>query len=397
LRGPELGLTPRQLELASVAFLLSAAQVAAGFATRLPYGILEAHDDFVTRNAVMAGELLARLTLTMTLLPAAPTLATLAWIQLACLAAEFAASWAAVAVRHRAVRFSLAHFDRSAVRAILSFSVYAMLLNVGTLLAFRCAALVIGARLDAGATTQFDIGNKFFEPLMGVVIGVGAVVMPAAARLGPLGDRAPLVPVFLRWSKVCFSLVLAVGVFLLVLGPEFLAVWVGEEFRGPAGRVLRILMVSFLAYLPVRGVALPILMGLGKARAPTLGLLAMGAVNLALSLALVRRFELDGVALATALPNVAFALFVGALACRAIGVRGLEFARYVVLKPLCGALVPAGVLVGWKTLWPVDTWLELGLAGAAMSSVFAATWIVFVLRGDPWIVLPQRLRRGGSA
>ena len=50
-----------------------------------------------------------------------------------------------------------------------------------------------GRFLSAEATTQFDMGNKFFEPLTGFVIGIGAVVMPAATRLKSAGKVHELV------------------------------------------------------------------------------------------------------------------------------------------------------------------------------------------------------------
>ena len=39
-------------------------------------------------------------------------------------------------------------------------------------------------------------------------------------------------------------------------------------------------MLSALVFLPVRGVALPILMGLGKPGVPTIGFLTAGVLNL---------------------------------------------------------------------------------------------------------------------
>jgi len=388
-------LSPAQRDDALAAFVLAASQVAAAFVLRLPYGVLEAHDDFTVRNGIMALELFARAGLTIALLPRSPDLATLASILVATMLLEFVLARLAIARRHAGVRFSLASFDRSLVRGILSFSVFAMLLNVGTLLAFRCDALVIGAWLDAEATTQFDIGNKFFEPLTGFVIGIGAVVMPAATRLKAGGKLADLRPVLLRWTRISFSLVLAVGVFLLLFGPEFLALWVGPEFAGPAGAVLRVLMVSFLVYLPVRGVALPILMGLGQPARPAAALLAMGVVNVALSIALVGTHGLLGVALGTALPNAAFSLFVAAIACRELGVPPREFLGYAFGKPLVGALPAVALALAYKQAVSVDTWIELVVGGALCTSALALTWVVFVLRNDPWITLPGPLARFG--
>src|SRR4029078_3962243 len=132
--------------------------------------------------------------------------------------------------------------------------------------------------------------------------------------------------------------------YLIVAGPDFLGRWVGREVVEPSGQVLRVLMLSFLVYLPVRGVALPVLLGLGRPRAPAIGLLAMGLVNLAISLALVRPLGILGVAVGTAIPNVLFALFVLHLACKDLSVPIAEYVKYVVVRALVGALVPLGAL-----------------------------------------------------
>src|SRR5206468_6913515 len=102
--------------------------------------------------------------------------------------------------------------------------------------------------------------------------------------------------------------------------------------------VLQILMISSLAFLPVRGVALPILMGLGKPRTPTIAFLAAGLMNLALSIALARPLGLAGVALGTAIPNVLFALVVLVIACRELQIGVGRYFAYVVPRAALGAV-----------------------------------------------------------
>jgi len=157
--------------------------------------------------------------------------------------------------------------------------------------------------------------------------------------------------------------------------------------------VLQILMVSGLVFLPVRGVAQPILMGLGKPGLPTVAFLAAGLLNLALSLALVGPFGLSGVALGTAIPNVLFALFVLVLTCRELETSLLAYVRYVVLRAALGAL-PALALLLWLRLGVgIHTLLDLVAAGLAMVLVFGVTWVLFVYRNDPYLDLAGGLAR----
>jgi O-antigen/teichoic acid export membrane protein len=249
---------------------------------------------------------------------------------------------------------------------------------------------VIGAHLDAAQVTFFDMGNKFFDPMTGLLIAVGAVVMPMTAKLQATGDREELRRMFLKWSKISLSIVLVIGVYLLVLGPEFLGAWAGADFVGPSGAVLQVLMASFLFYLPVRGVALPVLLGLGKPKIPGLALLAMGVLNLALSLVLVRTLGILGVAIGTAVPNVLFAGTLLVLACRELEVPVSKYIGYVALRASLGAILPLSLLLFFKYGLHVTSLEALLEAGLASVVVFAIAWVGFVYRNDPYLDLARR-------
>jgi O-antigen/teichoic acid export membrane protein len=386
-------LSPAAVEDARLAFAIVVLHVAIGFVMRLPYAVFDAHHDFVARNYVMAGELALRLGLTLLALELDAALRTLALVQVVCLVAEFTAALLLLRRRHPGIRFGFRGFDRAIVRPVLSFTVFATLLNVGSMLAFRADAIVIGAFRAPADVTFFDIGNKFFDPLTSFVLGIGVVVMPAATRLQATGATGELVDVLLKWSKICFSLVLMIGLYLIVLGPDFLAWWVGPEFAEPSGRVLQVLMLSFLLFLPVRGVALPILMGLGKPVAPALALLAMGALNLGLSLALVGPLGILGVALGTAIPNALFACAVLAIACKELGARPADYLRYVAGRPVIGALPPLALLLWMKHGLGVEGFVPLLVAGLAFVAAYALCWATYVYRDDRYVDLSGRLTR----
>lgn len=389
LTGPlGAGMSQEALDGARTAFLVVIAQVALGFAMRLPYAIFDAHEDFVTRNWIMASEVVLRLCTTIALLSWHAELPMLALVQVGSMVFEFAVMSFVIRRKYPHVRYTLAAFDRALVRRILGFSVFALLLNVGALLAFRLDAMVIGAYLPAEHATWFDVGNKPFDPLTQFLIAVGAVVMPMATRLKTTGDLGALRDVFLKWSKICFSLVLVVTLYLVVLGPAFLGAWIGRAFEERSGPVLQLLMASFLFYLPVRGVALPLLMGLGRPKFPALALLAMGVLNVAISWSLVRTdLGIFGVALGTAVPNVIFALVVLVHACRELGVPLSRWVGYVLGRATIGALAPLALLAWMRWSLDVEGLIGLLACGVAMVAVFAVVWVLFVYRGDPYLDL----------
>ena len=395
-------LGPEALRGARIAYLMVVVQLGAGFVGRLPYAILAAHHDFYHRNAIQAGELVLRLVLTMLLLSMDADIIYLAVIQFISLSLEFLVAMTIVKRRHPHVRFTTASYDKSRVRSIVSFSLFTMLLNVGAMLAFRIDALVIGSSSYASmGVTIYDNGNKFFEYMISLVLGIGLVVMPFATRMKTRGDITELNKIFFKWSKVALSIALCIGLYLLVLGPEFLRTWLEHDYRSESGVVTQILVVSFFFFLPVRGVALPIMMGLGLPRVPALALLSMGGLNLAISLALVEPYGVYGVAIGTAIPNTLFAIFIVRLVCKELSVTVFSYLKYVVAKAAVGSVIPVAFLVWCKQGLQVQGWYEVVGAGAGMVALFGLTWIFFVYRNDEHLDLRSeitaKLGRGKSA
>jgi O-antigen/teichoic acid export membrane protein len=334
---------------------------------------------------------LIRLGLTVALLTLKTSLTVLALVQLICLGFDFTLCWLVIRRRYPEIRMRLSGFDWFLVRKIFSFSLYVLVLNAGARLSFETDSMVIGGFMGVGWIPHFTVANSVIIYLMEFVVAIAAVVMPTATRLQAQGKIPELREIFLKWSKIAFSITMIVGVFLLVLGPRFIAWWVGPQFERSAGQVLQILMLSYLVFLPIRGVALPILMGLGKPRLPTIGFLVAGVVNLVLSIVLVRPLGIAGVALGTAIPNVLFAALVLVQACRELEAPVGEYLRYVFPRATLAALPMLGLLLWFKFGLDVRNLTGLAIAGVAAVVLFGLLWVFFVYRNDRFIDLRARL------
>src|SRR6266480_4959994 len=368
-----LGLLVLGVPMASVRYFSQ--HVASGFIALLPNAVLAAHDDFVPRNIVRLWGVGLRLVLTLVLLALQAALLLLAIVQLVCQAFDFALCWALVKRRYPATRIRLSDFDWSTARSIFAFSLYVLVLTAGARLSFETDSMVIGGFMNVGSIPYFTVANSFIIYLMEFLVAIAAVVMPMATRMQTQGKKEELREIFLKWSKIALSITLAAGLFLIVLGPRFIAWWIDPTFERPAGQVLQILMISYLIFLPVRGVALPILMGLGKAGVPTIGLLIAGVLNLGLSILFVGPLGLAGVALGTAIPNIVFAAVVLVRACRELDVATGEYVRYVVPRAVLGAFPVLALLLWFKVGLEVRSLAGLAVAGVAMVVLFGLTWV----------------------
>lgn len=357
------------------------------FAMRLPYALFDAHHDFITKNFIASSGLVLRLVMVIGLLAISPSIVMLGVTVISCTVFEFFLCCLVIRRKYPEVHLSLAHFDRRALRGIFGFSVLATMVSVGSRLAFSLDAVVIGAFLDPLDMTAYDNGNKFFEPLIGLMIGIGAVMMPTATKLAAQGKPTELVPILERWMRIGLSLQLLVCGYLIFFGPEFLGRWIAPEYETLSGPITQVLAISFIVFLPVRAVGLSALLGLGQARKPAIGLLIMGVCNLLLSIVLVKPLGILGVALGTAVPNVIYASWLLRDLCREVGISMGRMLIDLFRRVPLGLVPPVALALLMKGRVSSDSWLTILGAGALWTLAFGLSWGLYVYRGDPHLDL----------
>jgi O-antigen/teichoic acid export membrane protein len=373
---------------ATVAFLLALANVGFGFITQLPLAILNAYHEFVLKNLASLVCLLIRGGANVAVVLWRPSLEMLAAVLAGGTVLEMLVMWAVIFRRHSEVRLRPSLFSASVIRGVLGFSVFVLLLNVGSQLSFQTDPVVISHFLGFEQVAYFSAANGLILYLMQFIISIAAVVMPTATKLQAQGRPDELREVFLKWSKVSLGLTCCAGLFFLVFGPAFLANWLGEHFREPGGRVLRILTLSYLIFLPVRGVALPALMGLGKVVWPTVAFFAAGVANAVLSVALAPWLGLDGVAWGTTIPNVVLAFVLLRMACAELGTPVTSYLKEMLPRAAVG--FAAALLVLWlgQQYFQPESFPALAAAGLATGAVCGAVWVGFVLHHDAHVPVP---------
>lgn len=367
---------------ARVAFFIAMVNVSFGFVTHLPYAVMEAHDDFVTRNYIRFGALILRLVATLGLLALQPSIvmlgATLALVTLYELVTA-----TRLVVRRYGIRITLGARSRDVVRGLFRYGTYVLLLAVGYRLAFQSDALVIG-RWHVADVAVYSVANSLLLYLIEFINAVGIVVMPRSARLREQRDAEGLRSLLMTASRTAMTVALLIGGFLLIMGPAFIAWWLTPDFGVRAADALRILTASFFVFLPVSGAAVPILMGVGNVAVPAAAYLAMGVVNLGVSLALVPEYGITGAAIGTAVPNALFAAAMIGWVLREVEQPVWAYLRYVFVMTLLPAAVPIGALaaahfgLGWSGFW------GLLAGGVGYVLLFAAVWIGVVYRNDPY-------------
>jgi O-antigen/teichoic acid export membrane protein len=378
---------------ARAAFLLVLFYIAGGFFGELPYGIMAAHHDFVLRNALQTITLVYRLLATVVLLKVYPSVASLAIVQLSSMALETTVLWTVIHRRYPKVRLDLRKFEMFTLRTIFSFSLFVLVLTVGFKLVFQTDSLVIGKFLDVSDVPFYAAANSLIIYLIEFVIGIASVVMPTATKLRALNQEQELRALLLKWSKIAISLSLLASLYLAEFGPRFLKVWIGPAFEVNGGHVLRVLLLSTVVFLPVRGIALPILMGLGKLKGAVWTLLATGLLNLGLSILWAKQYGLIGVAWGTTIPNLFYSVTLLWLVCDALKCDISDYLRYVVLRAATGCELTFAIVGMVDRYTTLQGYPGLVAGGLLTVATFGIIWLFFVYSKDPYLDLQGKCAR----
>lgn len=273
------------------------------------------------------------------------------------------------------LRFRLV--SRTTLRSLLGFSGYAFLLTISLRVIFSCDNLVVGWALGPVAVAFYAVAGGLAEQLRMSTKVLTTLYSALATQIHALESAADdagdgLRRLFLTGSRLALLLVLPGVVGLCLLGPQFLQLWLGPQFRLHSSGIL-VLLTLTVASFALATSSTQILYGMNRARWNALFSLAEAVGNLSLSVILVWKMGAIGVAWGTAIPAFAFeAVVLPLYTARQVQLPALTFLREAWGRPLlvstpligwCWAWRLSGRVVGWPSL------IAVALGGLALYAV----------------------------
>jgi O-antigen/teichoic acid export membrane protein len=238
--------------------------------------------------------------------------------------------------------------------------------------------MVIGTFLSTAAITSFSIGAKLVEYSSYAVRSMSQIFTPMSSQFHAAGDLDRLRRTFIAGNRACALIMFPLCITLVIFGKPIIEAWVGAKYVASYS-VLLLLLIPRTLYL-AQSTSVRILLGMGRHRVLASVLLLEGTANLILSLLLVRRFGISGVALGTAIPLACTSLvFLPRHLCRLLEIPLGSFLARAYAVPL-SACVPFAAVLGLASYeFPVRGYagVMLQLAGGGVvycAAVLCALW-----------------------
>ena len=293
------------------------------------------------------------------------------------------------------IRFRFGHFDRELFREIFVFSFFIFLNIVIDQLYANTDKIILGAFCSSAAVATYTVGVQFHSYFEQFSTSISGVFLPKITRLLTVNDTMDEVSaLFIRIGRLQFILLTFLMCGFILLGKEFIALWVGEE---QIMSYYIALVIILPALIPLsQNVGISILRAMNMHRFRSVIYLFIAIANVALSIPLAMLFQGIGSAAATAFATCVGQIFVmNRFYQKKIGLDIRGYWREIL--PILAKTVGIGVLAG-AILWfiPALGWAGLFLKGVIFCAVFGAfAWLMILNEYEKSLVTDvfKKLRR----
>ncbi len=283
-----------------------------------------------------------------------------------------------------AVSLSPAKVDMRLLRDMLSYGVNTFLYATGSIIIHNASTIIIAIFIGTAEISQFtaaSAGVMLLSLLLGAFTGA---IKPAVSDLDARDDQAKVKEIAFLTQKYCVLLIIPSLVFLVLMGRQFLWVWVGDRFDDPSvvdlmGSVLAVLAVGSCIRLSQHSNFL-VLVGRGQHRIFGLLTAVTALLCVVISVVSVKVFNwgLLGIAWSNLLPQLLISgIILPIYFNRRMHVSASESIRNVWRPALLGSLPAVCIISVWKCLAPPQSWLEIfGVVIVAMVVTLVGGWFL---------------------
>jgi O-antigen/teichoic acid export membrane protein len=188
--------------------------------------------------------------------------------------------------------------DVETLKMIWSYSFTMFIIIIAGQIVFSTDNLVIGSFLSVSLVAFYSIGGSLILYSNQVVTAMSTTFTPLASGLDASGKLEKLRQLLMRGTQGTLGLVLPIGITLLVRGKTFIGLWMGKQYSEISGTVLQILLIG-LFFTIANNTATNIMFATGRQKAVAKCAIIEAALNLSVSILLVKTIGIYGVAWGT--------------------------------------------------------------------------------------------------
>jgi len=214
------------------------------------------------------------------------------------------------------VKIKFGSFHRDSARLLLKYGFISFLISAAWLFISNTDNVLIGYFINTGAVTKYAIAAGFIVYLRALIHAVSFPLRPIISHYESVDKIGNIRFIYTRGTKYFYFLTFVIAGITLIYGDSLIRLWMGPGYEQSAF-ILKILIVPAAVFLP-QAIAASVMYGIDRHRYLLYVIIAEGLINLVLSILLVDRYGLAGIAYGTAVPQIIMYLFAVPLIMRTV-------------------------------------------------------------------------------
>lgn len=288
--------------------------------------------------------------------------------------------------------FKRRNVSKKTLRELFSFGlksfVYAVSLRISTL----TDSLVIGAVLGAAVVPFYIIPVNFLSHACNLILAMTRNFMPVFSELDAVAKKSTTRNLFFGCSRYALGIIIPIVAGVCILGPSFLAHWMGDEYAEKGALVLYIMAAAYMVQW-LNPFSNRFLTGVGKHGIMAKIGIVNSLLNLGISLVLVRYFGKEGVALGTLLPALLFEPYLLYKTCKLLDSSILHYARQVFLPQILPTICFILVLKSEGVYLPNHSTLDVVFQAIIAIFVYLPVFVAMAMKREERVRIIDLLRK----
>jgi O-antigen/teichoic acid export membrane protein len=280
------------------------------------------------------------------------------------------------------VSISVRSIDFKLLKEMLAYGINTCLYRTGGLLILKATDLVIAIYIGTAEVSQFAVAIAGILLMSQLLRAFTTAIKPAVSDLDARDEHSRVREISFLMQKYSLLLIIPAACFLIVMGREFLHVWVGDKFQDPSvinslGVVLAILTVGHCIRLAQYSNFL-VLVGKGDHKIFGLLTIATGLLCISASIVSVKVFNLGllGIAWSNSVP---MALISGIVLPIYFNMKMKISMREIIVRiwwpALLGSMPTVITICIWKYFHSPASWMNIAaVVVSSMALTCISTW-----------------------
>ena len=270
----------------------------------------------------------------------------------------------------------LAHkLSLTRLRELLTFGGKSLIQGISSRIENATDSLVIGSVLGPAMVPFYSIPANLVGQIRGFTWTITHVFMPVFSDLAARGEQQIIVKTYLTASRLTVAMVLLMSAGVMLVGADFISLWMGAEYAQHA-QFLILILVGFTSMPMLNPFANRYLTALNQHGIMAKWSPVSAVLNLGLSIPLAYAYGIVGVALGSLIPIGIFVFIYLRRCCQLLEISVLHYIRQCILPSLPALVAMIAVTLVCKSAWAIESYSVLILTAIAASLSYALVFFV---------------------